>query len=580
MRVQLIRKLSYNSLPPYPHNLPYPHNIPTPVYDLTDLHYLSRFPQSDGLRERRKLGPNGLRFLIVRIRLEFVIRNVASTGFRACQGFGFDVYSECNRCRIIIRTLYITSTPASTLTLVSGNPYRVTLKRTMAPIGVGIIGLSADRSAWATIAHSSPLRSAPLNEKFKLVAVGTSSPETAKKAAEAHGIEADKAYSSPEAIANDKNVDLVVVSVKVCWFISYRVEGGEGEREIKEQSATGLSRVALAVSTYVQWLRQQGCEPTEWLALTLTEQVHQGNEYGRLTPNPQTPLHKQLALPALHAKKSVIVEWPLGNGLGEAEELAALAKKQGVKTAVVLQARLHPSVQKAKSIIDSGALGRIIGTTLVASGSMFVNPPAKHSYLNDPKNGANVVTIHTIHSLDPLCYLLGEFKSLNATTAATFPEIHFIQADGSKTEPVKRNVADFISIQGVLESGVTVSFVSSSTTEATPGHLEWIISGEKSSLKFEGPSQFIATAPHTLYQTVPSKQDGKETEKKGVYATKEGWSWEKVEVEKGTFGSIGEVYAAFAEGNKDLVDFDEAVKRHKLVEAIFRSAENGTRESC
>ena len=86
----------------------------------------------------------------------------------------------------------------------------------MAPIGVGIIGLSADQTAWATSAHSSPLQSAPLNEKFKLVALSTSSPETAKKSAEAHGVSADKAYSSAEAIAEDKDVDLVVVSVKVC----------------------------------------------------------------------------------------------------------------------------------------------------------------------------------------------------------------------------------------------------------------------------------------------------------------------------------------------------------------------------
>lgn len=88
----------------------------------------------------------------------------------------------------------------------------------MAPIGVGIIGLSADKSAWATAAHSSPLKSAPLNEKFKLVAVSTSSPESAKRAAEAHGVSADKAYSSADAIANDKDVDLVVVSVKVYSF--------------------------------------------------------------------------------------------------------------------------------------------------------------------------------------------------------------------------------------------------------------------------------------------------------------------------------------------------------------------------
>ena len=312
----------------------------------------------------------------------------------------------------------------------------------------------------------------------------------------------------------------------------------------------------------------------------LQETVHDGKEPSKLTSTPQTPYHKRLALPALHAKKSVFVEWPLGNGLQEAEELAALAKKQGVKTAVGLQVRLIPSIQKAKSIIDSGALGRIIGTTIIASSSFVLNLAEKSSYLNDPKNGANLVTIPTIHALDPLCYLLGEYKYLNATTATTFPELQFTQADGSKGEPVKSNIADFVSIQGVLESGAAANFVSSTTTEATPGRFEWIISGEKRSLKFEGPSQFIALAPHTLSQYTPTKQDGKGDEEKGAYGTKETGKWEEVDVgEKGAFGGIGAVYAAFAEGNKDLVDFDEAVKRHKMVEAIFRSAENGTRES-
>lgn len=57
-------------------------------------------------------------------------------------------------------------------------------------------------------------------------------------------------------------------------------------------------------------------------------------------------MHKQLTLPALHAKKDVFVEWPLGNGLAEAQEMAALAKKQGVKTYVGLQARLQAQMVK------------------------------------------------------------------------------------------------------------------------------------------------------------------------------------------------------------------------------------------
>src|SRR6267378_778058 len=43
----------------------------------------------------------------------------------------------------------------------------------------------------------------------------------------------------------------------------------------------------------------------------------------------KVPYHLELATAALNAGKAVYCEWPLGNGLKEAETLAALAKKKG-----------------------------------------------------------------------------------------------------------------------------------------------------------------------------------------------------------------------------------------------------------
>src|SRR3977135_2064782 len=53
----------------------------------------------------------------------------------------------------------------------------------------------------------------------------------------------------------------------------------------------------------------------------------------------KVPRHLQLAAAALRSGKAVYCEWPLGNGLKEAEILAALAKKQNVLAVVGLQAR-------------------------------------------------------------------------------------------------------------------------------------------------------------------------------------------------------------------------------------------------
>lgn len=76
------------------------------------------------------------------------------------------------------------------------------------------------------------------------------------------------------------------------------------------------------------------------------------------------PLHYDLIRPALEAGKDVFSEWPLARNLKEAEELTALAKEKGVRTMVGLQARQNPSILKAKEIVASGKLGKILGTTM------------------------------------------------------------------------------------------------------------------------------------------------------------------------------------------------------------------------
>src|SRR5437868_10477772 len=51
----------------------------------------------------------------------------------------------------------------------------------------------------------------------------------------------------------------------------------------------------------------------------------------------KVPYHLELATAALNAGKAVYCEWPLSNGLTEAEALAALANKKGVLAVAGLQ---------------------------------------------------------------------------------------------------------------------------------------------------------------------------------------------------------------------------------------------------
>jgi predicted dehydrogenase len=82
------------------------------------------------------------------------------------------------------------------------------------PIKVGIIGLSADPAAWGGF-HLGAIKSKP--DLYTVVALATSSPQSAAAAGKGHGIPPEKCYSSAADLANDPDVELVVVSVKVSF---------------------------------------------------------------------------------------------------------------------------------------------------------------------------------------------------------------------------------------------------------------------------------------------------------------------------------------------------------------------------
>lgn len=89
----------------------------------------------------------------------------------------------------------------------------------MAPIRVGIIGLSPAKEfngggTWTAAVHLPALQSLP--EKYTIVALANSSVESAKKSAAAHNLPTSvKAYGNAQDLANDPDVDLIVVSVRV-----------------------------------------------------------------------------------------------------------------------------------------------------------------------------------------------------------------------------------------------------------------------------------------------------------------------------------------------------------------------------
>lgn len=89
----------------------------------------------------------------------------------------------------------------------------------MAPIRVGLIGLGTSSNvaavgSWGVNGHLRSIQGLP--EQYEIVAVANSTVESAQRSIEIHKLpKTTKSYGSPEDIAADPDIDLVVISVEV-----------------------------------------------------------------------------------------------------------------------------------------------------------------------------------------------------------------------------------------------------------------------------------------------------------------------------------------------------------------------------
>ena len=129
------------------------------------------------------------------------------------------------------------------------------------------------------------------------------------------------------------------------------------------------------------------------------------------TPN-QT--HVPVALDCLARGVAVLVEKPLADTLQEAQVLVDAQAQSGVAVLVGHHRRHNPINRRAREIIDSGRLGRLVAASALAT---FLKPEA---YFEAPwrrQKGGGPILINLIHDIDMLRFLLGDIESVQAISS-------------------------------------------------------------------------------------------------------------------------------------------------------------------
>ena len=127
-----------------------------------------------------------------------------------------------------------------------------------------------------------------------------------------------------------------------------------------------------------------------------------------------TSMHLDVAIPAAEAGCHILLEKPISHSLEQLDVLEQTAEKSGSKILVGFQFRYHPTLNKARELIQSRALGKIL-TVHVHWGEYLPQwhpwEDYRQSYAARADLGGGVIVTLT-HPLDYLRYLLGEVESL------------------------------------------------------------------------------------------------------------------------------------------------------------------------
>ena len=284
----------------------------------------------------------------------------------------------------------------------------------------------------------------------------------------------------------------------------------------------------------------------------------------------RVPLHHKMVMAALEAGKHVYCEWPLGANLAEAEEMAVLAKAKGVRHMVGLQARSDPALLRLQELVAENYVGEVLACNMTMFLPGLLQRGLDRAWMADRDNGANTLTIATGHAIDVLCFCVGEFRELSAQSAVQVP----VWETPESSNTVDVTAPDNVLVNGVLSNGAVASVhVATVPWHGTGWRME--VYGREGTL-VASSDQMVQYAQIRLQGGLA--QDGELKE----LPIPERLTWAPGEVPLGAPFNVAQMYRslgqAIQEGKSVEPDFDLAVRRHRLLDVIQRSSDQGMKQ--
>ncbi|GAB2728799.1 Gfo/Idh/MocA family protein [Kitasatospora kifunensis] len=291
----------------------------------------------------------------------------------------------------------------------------------------------------------------------------------------------------------------------------------------------------------------------------------------------RVPAHLELVSAALAAGKHVYCEWPLSRTTEEAEQLVKAAAAAGVHAALGLQARSAPAFGYARQLIADGYLGELKAATVYAGRPKGAGgeTPEWAVYTLDRATAAGTLEVAGGHTLDAAQQLVGGIEQVSATLALRQRTLRVTEtgAEVAVTSP------DELVLNGTLAGGALLS-----------AHIhDGKIADPRTRIELSGTRGDLA-----LVTTGPAGPMGLQIgELRLLGATKPGQDLAELPIPAEYFTidpaavgpqgfHVAQQYAQLAadlrSGERTVPGFEEGLRLHRLLDAIRRSDETGSRQ--
>lgn len=184
-------------------------------------------------------------------------------------------------------------------------------------------------------------------------------------------------------------------------------------------------------------------------------------DYRAITENPDIDIvhicspnhrHKEALLSAMAHNKHIYCDKPLVVNRAEAEEIRdALPAYRGTAQ-MTLQNRFFPGVLRARQLMDEGFLGQVLEFHAAYLHSGNADPESPLKWKLSAEAGGGVIADLASHVLDAVHYLLGDYRSLLASTHIAYRD-RPLPGDPSQRGPVEAE--DRVTVLARMAAGST-----------------------------------------------------------------------------------------------------------------------------